>query len=132
MTITSNGLETQDLLYKITSHGSQSKPKLKGSGSKGKPTAAEAVAHRKLLKGIEDEKKLAGKLADLMPAVEKEEGVGVGLILQSLADSGGRGYRGPEERSLLPLSWLSWRKSGRQGRADLQERSTIPMTTILM
>lgn len=65
----------QTLLDRFTDHGAQLAVKLKGSGAKGKPTMAQASAHRKLLKGIEDEKRLAERLQELAPAMEKEEAV---------------------------------------------------------
>ena len=66
----------QALLDKVSAFGSQIAPKLKGSGAKGKPTAAETRAYRTLSKGIEDEKCLAERLEELVPAYDKEEAVG--------------------------------------------------------
>ena len=73
--LSSNRNELQILLDKYTEHGSLNVAKAKVSGRKGKPNAAEALAHRKLLKGIEDERLLAEKIGQLLPAVEKEQAV---------------------------------------------------------
>lgn len=54
--------------------GAQKPPKPKGSGSKAKPTSKENAAHRKLLSGVENERKLGEWVLDgLLPKAEKEE-----------------------------------------------------------
>ena len=73
--ISSNRNEMQALLEQFSAHGSRKLSKPKGSGTKGRLTAGEASVHRKALKGIEDEKWLAERIEEMMPAVEKEEAV---------------------------------------------------------
>ena len=73
--ITASRADYTTQLEKYKAHGDQKPGKLKGSGPKGKATSAEASAHRKLLKGIEDEKNLAVALEGLIPEIEKEEAV---------------------------------------------------------
>lgn len=58
---------------RFAAYGAETAPKLVGSGPKGKPTKAELRDHNKLAKGIQDEAKLAEKLAEIVPNVEKEE-----------------------------------------------------------
>lgn len=65
----------QALQRTYAEYGSQEPPKLKASGSKAKPTVAETKAYKLLVKGIEEEGVIAQKLAELLPAVEKEEAV---------------------------------------------------------
>lgn len=65
-----NALQEQ---YKA--HGEQSVVKPKGTGPKGKLTPAEGRAFVKFSKGVEDERKLAAKIDELAPAIEKEEQV---------------------------------------------------------
>ncbi|EIW67671.1 hypothetical protein TREMEDRAFT_14561, partial [Tremella mesenterica DSM 1558] len=73
-TITSTRTELQVQLNKYTSYGNQSIDRPQGSGPKAKLTQAEAAAHRKLVKGVEEERKLAEKIDMLLPAIEKEDG----------------------------------------------------------
>ena len=65
----------QALLEQFSAHGSRKLSKPKGSGMKGRLTTVEASVHRKALKGIEDEKWLAERIEEMLPAVEKEEAV---------------------------------------------------------
>jgi hypothetical protein len=46
-----------------------------GKGPKGKLTAAQSTQYKKAMKGKEDEGKLAEKLRELIPLIEKEEAV---------------------------------------------------------
>lgn len=71
MTTTRAELQTQ--MEQFKAHGEVTLPKPVGSGPKGKPTQKEAMAHRRKLKGIEDEKALAGWVEEFLPYVEKEE-----------------------------------------------------------
>ncbi|KAK4684593.1 hypothetical protein P7C73_g5580, partial [Tremellales sp. Uapishka_1] len=72
--LTSSRADLETLVQKYDEFGAQVVPKLKGSGPKGKATSQETNQRRKLLKGIEEEKKLAEKLREeLLPSVEKEE-----------------------------------------------------------
>ena len=87
----------QALLDKVSAFGSQIAPKLKGSGAKGKPTAAETRAYRTLSKGIEDEKCLAERLEELVPAYDKEEAVGWQYAVKSVAYRGVEDSEGPTE-----------------------------------
>ena len=48
----------------------------KGKGARGKLTGQEALAKRKLVRGIESEKELGNKINEMMPAIDKEEAVG--------------------------------------------------------
>lgn len=73
----------QAQIDKWAEHGNSEKPAL--SGVKGK-AKAEAVAMRKAIKGIEDEKKLAEEIGGLMEAVEKEDAVSIQLHGQDPAD----------------------------------------------
>jgi len=75
ITMSNTREELQTLIDRYSSRESQPPLKVKGSGPKGKATAAEKVAHHRLLKGIADEKQLAEKLTELLPAIEKEEAV---------------------------------------------------------
>jgi hypothetical protein len=79
-TMTSTRAELEAQQAKWAAHGSQKPPKLKGSGSGGKATAAEAAAHRKLIKGMEEERQLAEALAGRIPEIEKEEAVRSTLV----------------------------------------------------
>lgn len=65
--------ELQAEQERFAAYGAEKMPKLVGSGPKGKPTRTELRDHNKLVKGIQDEAKLAEKLAELAPNVEKEE-----------------------------------------------------------
>lgn len=65
--------ELQAEQERFAAYGAEKAPKLIGSGPKGKPTKVELRDHNKLVKGIQDEAKLAEKLAGLAPNVEKEE-----------------------------------------------------------
>lgn len=56
-----------------------------GKGPKGKLTAAQSTQYKKAMKGKEDEGKLAEKLRELIPLIEKEEAVGSPLC-EELAD----------------------------------------------
>lgn len=68
-------------------HGKVEPPKATGSGPKGKLTAKESMARRKLLKGIEDEKHLGEWITgDLIPRVEKEE-ARVARVRKKMAES---------------------------------------------
>jgi len=49
--------------------------KPEGKGPKGKLTAAQSTQYKKAMKGKEDEGKLAEKLKELVPLIEKEEAV---------------------------------------------------------
>ncbi|GMK57315.1 hypothetical protein CspeluHIS016_0401490 [Cutaneotrichosporon spelunceum] len=71
MTTTRAELQSQMELFKA--HGEVLLPKPIGSGLKGKPTQKEAMAHRRKLKGIEDEKQLGEWVEQFLPHVEKEE-----------------------------------------------------------
>jgi len=62
-----------------------SKPE--GKGPKGKLTAAQSGQYKKALKGKEDEGKLAEKLRELIPAIEKEEAVSIHHLNKELADN---------------------------------------------
>lgn len=65
--------ELQAEQERFAAYGAEKAPKLIGSGPKGKPTKTELRDHNKLVKGIQDEAKLAEKLAEIVPNVEKEE-----------------------------------------------------------
>lgn len=73
--ITSSRAEMNELKARYATHGAQSTVKPKGSGPKGKLTPAEGRAYAKFAKGVEDERKLAEKLEEMEPAIEKEEQV---------------------------------------------------------
>lgn len=71
--ITFNRAQLQAEQERMAVHGAKKVPKLVGSGPKGKPTRAEMKEHSKLTKGVEQEGKLAEKIAAMFPDVEKEE-----------------------------------------------------------
>lgn len=72
--MTTTRAELQSQLETFRAHGEVvlAKPTT-GSGPKGKPTQKEAMAHRRKLKGVEDEKQLGEWLEQSLPDVEKEE-----------------------------------------------------------
>ena len=60
--------------------------KPEGKGPKGKLTAAQSTQYKKAMKGKEDEGKLAEKLRELIPLIEKEEAVSFPLFQKVVAD----------------------------------------------
>jgi hypothetical protein len=60
--------------------------KPEGKGPKGKLTAAQSGQYKKALKGKEDEGKLAEKLKEMIPAIEKEEAVSIFTLDKGVAD----------------------------------------------
>lgn len=71
--------ELQELHDRYEKHGESKLEKPKPAAGKSKATAAELRAYTKNIKGIEDERALAVKIAELIPAVEKEEQVRLAL-----------------------------------------------------
>ncbi|CAK9784403.1 hypothetical protein CC85DRAFT_289190 [Cutaneotrichosporon oleaginosum] len=71
MTSTRDELQRQMETFKV--YGEAVIPKPKGSGPKGKTTQKEALAHRRQIKGVEDEKRLGEWIEQFLPDVEKEE-----------------------------------------------------------
>ena len=116
------------MLEQYTAHGSLTAPKLKGSGSKGKPTGSEAVAHRKLLKGIDDERRLAERLAELLPVVEKEEAVSAEYTSLLISRESKERDGGSPRRA----KWRSWPNRARRGRDGRRGRWTTLMVTSSM
>ncbi|BEI86219.1 hypothetical protein CcaverHIS002_0605060 [Cutaneotrichosporon cavernicola] len=73
VTMTTMRGELQSQMEQFKAHGQVVLPKPTGSGPKGKPTQKEAMAHRRQLKGVEDEKQLGEWVEQFLPNVEKEE-----------------------------------------------------------
>ncbi len=73
VTMTTTKAELQSQMETYKAHGEAVPPKPTGSGPKGRPTQKEALAHRRKLKGIEDEKHLGEWIEQSIPEVEKEE-----------------------------------------------------------
>jgi hypothetical protein len=63
------------LLETYAEHSIKPTVKPEGKGPKGKLTAAQTSQYKKTLKGKEDEGKVAQKMRDLIPAIEKEDAV---------------------------------------------------------
>jgi hypothetical protein len=57
-----------------------------GKGPKGKLTAAQSTQYKKAIKGKEDEGKLAEKLRELIPLIEKEEAVSTPFLRRVMTD----------------------------------------------
>jgi hypothetical protein len=74
-TLATTRTEFEAAQARFASYGAQPSPKLKAGGKNGKPTPQESVAHRKLLKGMEEEKALSEILAGRIADIEKEEAV---------------------------------------------------------
>jgi hypothetical protein len=72
LTFNLTGMTEQLAIY--TTYSQQVLPDFKSKGAKGKGKAPTA-AQKKLIKGMEDEKKLAERIEALVPLVEKEEQV---------------------------------------------------------
>ncbi|ORY25948.1 hypothetical protein BCR39DRAFT_498733 [Naematelia encephala] len=68
-----NLAELRTYTEQCQAHGASKPPRAKGSGSKGRMTAAEEREYKKTIARIKSEKELGEKLEELIPAVEKEE-----------------------------------------------------------
>jgi hypothetical protein len=73
--ITTTRAELEALTETYAEYGARDIVKPEGKGPKGKLTVAQNTQYKKAMKGKEDEGKLAEKLRELVPLIEKEEAV---------------------------------------------------------
>lgn len=89
ITLTSNRAELEALIARYREYGSQEARDTKGKKAKAR-TIEQQKADRKFNLGVENERKLAEKLGELIPLIEKEEAV-----------------RALDERIRAALTWTS-------------------------
>lgn len=123
--ITTTRAELEALTEFYAEHGAKDIVKPDGKGPKGKLTAAQSTQYKKAIKGKEDEGKLAEKLRELVPLIEKEEAVcltfgGEDWLTSSESKEPKRGS------SKLRTSPI-WLNGGARGRGDRRERLIIRM-----
>jgi hypothetical protein len=118
--------EFDALAEKYSDHAEKPAVKPEGKGPKGKLTAAQSSQYKKAVKGKEDEGKVAEKLKEMIPAIEKEDAVGlqnsssdVELTISEYREQR-RGWR------LLPI-WRRWPSGGVRERDERPEKSIIRM-----
>lgn len=71
--------EFDEAIARYAAFGDEPPAKPEGKGPKGKLTTAQSTAYKKLVKVKEEEKKLAEQLTALIPGIEKEEQVSIGV-----------------------------------------------------
>jgi len=102
--------------------------KPEGKGPKGKLTAAQSSQYKKALKGKEDEGKLAEKLRELVPLIEKEEAVSLQLV-PTRSWLMGSESRGPRRGSRLPPTSPTWPSGGVREQGEPPGKSIIHMVS---